>query len=108
MRLVSLTLAGLGLSFVLAGAAAAAAPASDQVTDIAFLKANRCRGLAAGLASDTAGFDAFIKSQDRYRAPVVGQLAGEEQDKARREARNPQRAAKAQSELSDLCQAYKR
>ena len=105
MRLVSLTLAGLGLSFVLAGAAAAA---SDQVTDIVYLKANRCRGLAAGLASDTAGFDAFIKSQDRFRAPVVGQLAGEEQEKARREAKNPQRAAKAQSELSDLCQAYKR
>lgn len=105
MRLVSLMFAGLGLTFLLAGSAAAA---SDKVTDMDFLKANRCRGLAAGLASDTAGFDAFIKYQDRNRLPLVGQLASEEQDKARREARNPERAAKAQSELADLCQAYRR
>ena len=105
MRLIPLMLAGLGLTFVLAGSAAAA---SDQVTDIVFLKANRCRGLAMGLAADTSGFDAFIKAQDRYRAPVVGQLANEEQDKARREAKNANRAARAQSELADLCQAYKR
>jgi hypothetical protein len=105
MRLISLTFAGLGLTLVLAGSPAAA---SDKGTDMDFLRANRCRGLAAGLASDTASFDAYIKYQDRGRMPVVIQLAGEEQDKARREARNPERAAKAQSELADLCQAYRR
>ena len=105
MRLIPLTLAGLGLTFVLAGSAAAA---SEKVTDSDFLKANRCRGLAAGIASDTSGFDAFIKSQDRGRDPAVDQMANQEQDRALRQARNPERASKVQAELADLCQTFKR
>ncbi len=105
MRLIPLTLAGLGLTFVLTSAAVAA---SEKVTDSDFLKANRCRGLAAGIASDTSGYDAFIKSQDRGRDPAVDQMANQEQDRALRQARNPERASKVQAELADLCQTFKR
>ena len=50
--------------------AAGAASASDKVSDVDFLKANRCKGLATTLTGvvDSASLDAFIKSERGARA----------------------------------------
>jgi hypothetical protein len=103
MRLASIAFAALGLMLT-----ASAAAAEDQVTDVAFLKANRCRGLAAGLSADTSGYDAFIKAQDRSRAPAIEQLAYEQRAQAQREAHRQDGASRLQAELDGACQAYKR
>jgi len=57
------------LLVTLSFAAAGAATASDRITDVDYLKANRCRGLAEGLGvGDTASF------VDRHQQPRVGKI----------------------------------
>src|SRR6185503_700266 len=69
--------------------AAGAASASDKVTDVDFLKANRCKGLATTLTGvvDVNSLDSFIKAERGARAPYVMERAGEEFAKAKKEAK---------------------
>ena len=88
--------------------AAGSAAASDKVTDVDFLKANRCKGLATTLSGvvDTQGLDAFIKAERGARAPYVVERASEEMAKAKKEAKFDDRKERLTAELAGPCQAY--
>lgn len=101
MKTAAVLLTVLGL------ACAGAAAASDRVTDLEYLKANRCKGLAVGLGSgDTAGVDALIKTQGRGRADAVLQRADQELSRAKREAAHADSKDRLAAELSGPCVAY--
>jgi len=88
--------------------AAGAASASDKVTDVEFLKANRCKGLATTLTGvvDTNSLDSFIKAERGSRAPYVMERAAEEFAKAKKEAKGEDRKERLTAELTGGCQAY--
>lgn len=89
----------------------AAGTASAAVSDVEYLKANRCRGLAAAeLANvDVAALDAFLKAEKRSRTTFVADRGQAEMDRARREAKttNPERKARLTAELTGPCQVFK-
>ena len=91
-----------------ASLAAGAAMASDKVTDVEFLKANRCKGLATTLTGvvDSTQLDSFIKAERGARAPYVMERAAEEFAKAKKEARSDDRKERLTAELTGGCQAY--
>lgn len=105
MRLITAVLVAAGFASAAAGSASAAA------SDVEFLKANRCRGLAAGSLGeiDTAALDAFLKTEQRYRTTTVIDKAKAEMDKAKREAKttNEERKTRLTAELNGPCQVYK-
>jgi hypothetical protein len=88
--------------------AAGSAVASDRVTDVDFLKANRCKGLATTLTGvvDTQALDSFIKAERSARTPVVMDRAAAEFDRAKREAKGVDRRDRLTGELTGSCQAY--
>jgi hypothetical protein len=88
--------------------AAGSAAASDKVTDVDFLKANRCKGLATSLTGvvDTTSLDSFIKAERGVRAPYIMERAGEEFAKAKKEAKGSDRKERLTAELTGACQAY--
>ena len=47
------------------------ATAAHRVTDVEFLRASRCKGLATASAADTIRLDAFLKAEGRWRTPIV-------------------------------------
>jgi hypothetical protein len=88
-------------------ACAGTATATERVTDLDYLKANRCKGLAVGLAAgDTASLDAMLKEQGRNRNDVIVQRADEELSRAKREASKAELKERLSSELSGPCLAY--
>jgi hypothetical protein len=99
-------------AFVIAAAgllAATSAVAAGKFTDIDYLKANRCRAIAASAAlgpMDTQAIDALLKAQGRSRTGAVEEMAQREQVRARREAANPERKARLEAELKGPCTAY--
>lgn len=104
MKLIAIAVAATGM-LAAAGSAAAA------VSDVEYLKASRCKGLAeSGLAPvDAAALDAFMKSERSGRAPYVLERSKVEYDKAKREAKTDSgdRKARLTAELSGPCQVYK-
>ena len=88
--------------------AAGSATAGEKVSDVDFLKANRCKGLATTLTGvvDTQNLDAFIKSERGARAPYVIERASEEMAKAKKEAKSDDRKDRLTAELAGPCQAY--
>lgn len=101
----------IAIAFTSAGLLAAAGSASAAVSDVDYLKASRCRGLAeGGLAQvDVAAMDAFIKAEGRTRSAFVTDRGKTEFDKAKRETKtdNTDRKARLTAELTGPCQAYK-
>lgn len=93
---------------VTAALAATSASAAARVSDVDYLRANRCKGLATGIDGvvDVAALDSFIKSAGASRAPYIVQRAGEEFQRAKREARSEERRARLTAELNGVCQAY--
>ena len=104
MKLIAITLTAAGV-LVAAGSAAAA------VSDVDYLRANRCRGLAAaGVATvDTAAMDAFLETEGRTRTTFVMDRGKAEFDRAKREGKtdSAERKARLTAELNGPCQAYK-
>src|SRR5215831_20020595 len=101
MKAAAVVLIALGL------AGATAASAADRVSDLDYLKANRCKALAVGLGSgDTASLDAMLKAQGRSRSDAVLQRASEEALRAKKEASRPELKDRLSAELSDACSAY--
>ena len=101
MRIAPLAISATAL--LIAGSAVAA----ERATDLDYLRASRCRGLAAGLAADTAGLDAYLKAEARSRDLFVVQRGSEEEARGKKEAKRSERAAKSAEELNGPCQAYK-
>lgn len=102
MKFAALTLIAATL------AAGSASAASSNVTDVDFLKANRCKGLATSLTGvvDTASLDSFIKSERIGRHTFIVDRAGEEFNRARKEAKSADRKERLTAELTGPCQAY--
>jgi hypothetical protein len=101
MKIAAITLVALSL------AAAGSAVASSGVTDVDYIKASRCKGLATGLGSgDTAALDAFLKTEGRSRNDIIIQKAGEEMSKAKREASRTDAKDRLSAELNGSCMAY--
>ena len=88
--------------------AAGSAMATEKVTDVDFLKANRCKGLATTLTGvvDTQSLDSFIKAQRGARAAYIMERASEEFTRAKKEAKGADRRDRLTSELTGSCQAY--
>ena len=103
----SATIALVAAGFV-ASLGVGAASAADRVTDVDFLKANRCKGLAASIQGvvDPAALDAFVKSERKTRAAYIVGCGEEEFAKARREARSEDRRGRLTAELNGECQAF--
>jgi hypothetical protein len=100
MKIAAIALAAAGLL------AAGTAAASDRVSDLDYLKASRCKGLATGLGSDVSGFDAFLKAQSRSRAPIVLERGDNEMFRGKREASHSEAKGRLSAELSGSCLAY--
>lgn len=101
MRLAPLALSAAAL--LVAGSAVAA----ERATDLDYLRASRCRGLATGLSADTSALDAYLKVEARTRDLFVVQRGSEEEARGKRDAKRSERAAKSAEELNGPCQAYK-
>ena len=99
MKIAAITLAGLSL------AVAGSAAAQDRASDLDYLKASRCKGLAQALGSETANLDAYLKAAGRGRSAFIAERSEAEVMRAKREARGSQRD-KAAAELSGPCGAY--
>ncbi len=98
-----LVAAGLSLAITVAGAA----QAGSKMTDVDYLRANRCRGLAVGLgSSDTASLDALIKTEGLSRAEVIYERGQQEMDRAKRDTRNTDGKERLTAELNGPCTAY--
>jgi hypothetical protein len=88
-------------------AAASTAIAAPQVTDVDYLKASRCKGIAVGLGGvDTARLDGFLKREGGVRMQTIVERGQVEQTRARRETRLSDRQAKLTAELQGSCAGY--
>lgn len=92
----------------LAAAAGSAAVAAERVSDMDYMRASRCKGLATTLTGvvDAGSIDAYLKSAKGARSPVVYDRADAEFDRAKREARSEDRKARLTAELTGPCSAY--
>jgi hypothetical protein len=100
MNITAIALVALSLSAA-AGSTFAATPASD----LDYLKASRCRGIATAVGADASALQAYLKAEGGSRAPYIQTRAEDEFDRARREARGEGRARLA-AELAGPCVAY--
>ena len=98
MKVAAILIAGASL------VAATTATASPRISDLDYLRASRCKGLAQTLGADTAGVDALLKSAKMSRQPVIQERASAELARAKREARSQK--DKVAAELSGGCVAY--
>jgi hypothetical protein len=103
MKTAAILFATLSLGITAAGAAAAA----DHLTDMDYLKANRCRGIAEGLgAGDTAGLDALIKTESRTRPEAIYERGQAEVARGKRDASSRDMRERLSDELNGSCMAY--
>lgn len=88
--------------------AAGAASAAAKVSDVDFLRANRCKGLATTLSGvvDPEALNSFIRTERGTRMPYVMERAEAEFQRAKKEAKAEERKARLSAELSGPCQAY--
>lgn len=100
MKVAAVAFAVLGL------AVAGSAAASTRVTDVDYLKASRCKGIAQGMGADTASLQAFLKAEGRTRADYILQRADEEATRARRQTSDANLKDRLAAELSGACTAY--
>ena len=92
---------------VMAGVACAGvASASARISDVDYMKANRCKGLAMSLGGDTAGLDALIKVEGRTRAEAIVLRAEDELARGKREAAKADLKDRLTAELNGPCVAY--
>jgi hypothetical protein len=99
MNVAAVTLASLSLASM--ASLASAAPA----TDVDYLKASRCRGIAVGLGADPSAVTAYLKAAAGGRSPAILDRADEQFAQAKRQARGDGKD-RLQAELSGPCAAY--
>lgn len=89
-------------------AVAGSASAAPKLTDVDYLRANRCKGLATSIEGvvDPAALNSLIKSERGARATYVVDRGEEEFQRARKEAKSQDRKARLTAELTGACRAY--
>ena len=87
---------------------AGAAQASDRVSDVDYLRANRCSGLASRIDGvvDSAALASFVKDSRGARPEYIVQRGQTEFKRAQREARSEDSRARLTAELTGPCQAF--
>ncbi|MFC3069225.1 hypothetical protein [Phenylobacterium soli] len=104
MKFAAIMLVAAGLA--VAGSASAAASSAIK-SDVDYLKASRCKGLAQGLGGiDTAALDAALKSERFSRADAIVDRAAEEMARAKRQAANANLKDQLSAEVAGACMAY--
>lgn len=101
MNVAAVALASLSLA-----SAASIAVAANAPTDVDYLQASRCRGIAVGLGADASGINTYLKHAAGGRSPGVLARADEEFDRAKRQARGDDGKDRLRAELSGPCAAY--
>jgi hypothetical protein len=95
------------LAALAAAAVAGAAAASDHLSDMDYLKANRCRGIAEGLGvGGTASLDTLIKSEGRSRVDTIYTRGQQELARGKRDADKTDLKERLSAELNGSCMAY--
>ena len=76
------------VALIAATLVAGSASAKETMTDLQYLKANRCKGLATALSSviDPAAITAFINADRGTRMPSIQERVAKEFQRAKREA----------------------
>jgi hypothetical protein len=102
MKLLAIALTAA--AFLTAGAAAA----SDRVTDVDYLRASRCKGLATSLPGvvDGKAIDSYLKSASSARAAYILNRADREYQRGKRDGKSPDRRERMTAELTGTCSAY--
>lgn len=103
MKIAAITLAAATALLV-----GGVAQASDKISDVDYLKANRCKGLAAsidGVVDETA-LASFVKESRGARPNYIVERGDAEFQRARKEARSEDRKARLTAELTGPCQAF--
>lgn len=95
-----LTVAVLGLT------AAGSAFAASQGSDVDYMKANRCKGIAVATGADTRALDAYIKKDGLSRSDAVISLGQDAFTRAKRDAADANMKDRLAAELSGYCTAY--
>lgn len=92
-------------SMSLAGAAAAA---PRHVSDLDYLNAKRCHGLAVGLgaAAEAGRLGAFVESEGRMRIAAVTDMGMDEYRRAKRQAADVAAQPRYRAELDQRCAGY--
>jgi NAD(P)H-hydrate repair Nnr-like enzyme with NAD(P)H-hydrate epimerase domain len=86
---------------------AGAAVAAEHVSDMDYLKASRCSGIATGMSgADAPTLAAFVKQQGRQRDEIILARSQSEFDRAKRQARAGDNKDRLTAELSGACLAY--
>jgi hypothetical protein len=105
MNAAVLAVASVTLATALGASALAQTARVQPVSDLDYLRASRCRGIAEGVGADSAALTAFLKQQDATRASYVVDRAEDERAQARRQAKGYART-QLQAELAGPCQAF--
>jgi len=104
----SIVIASLAAAACAVLATAASAQSPERLTDVAFIAASRCEGLAQGAKVDTAAIKSLMVNQDNDRNQYILEKADQARDDAKRLASHAQgyNLQEVTSELSGACQAY--
>lgn len=100
MKTAAIAFAAVGLL------AAGAASASERVSDVDYMRAARCKGIATSLGSDTTSLEAFLKEQGLSRISYVLDRGQVEMSRGMRQAAKAGSRDRASAELSGPCRAY--
>ena len=97
--------------FAIAAAGLIAIPslAAAAASDVDYLRASRCKGLAETVGAgsvDAAKLNAFLKTEGSRRDPYIQQRGDDEAARARREARNGEARGRLSAELAGPCAAF--
>jgi hypothetical protein len=89
-----------------AGVASAQSP--ERISDVAYIAAARCEGLAQGAKLDTSAIKKLMVVQDNDRLPYIEDKADQARDDAKRMASRSDGYTKesVSAELNGPCQAY--
>jgi hypothetical protein len=101
MKFAAIALTALGLAVAVAGSAAAA-----RFTDVDYLRASRCKGIAAGLGADTTSLDALLKAERGSRIDTILRHGEEEANRAKRQAADANMKERLSAELASGCAVY--
>ena len=104
----SIVIASLIAAASAALATAASAQNPERLSDVAFIAASRCEGLAQGAKVDTTAIKSLLVNQDNDRNSYIEEKASEARDNAKRLASHAQGFGleTVNSELNGPCQAY--
>jgi hypothetical protein len=94
--------------FTAATAFTGVAFAADSMSDVAFIAASRCEGLAQGAKIDTAALKKMLVNEEGVRSQYVLDKANEVRDDAKRQASHAEgyQMQAVNDELHGPCSAY--